>query len=250
MRSDSPVAVVTGGTGGIGAAICKALAAAGFAVVVGFHRSAAAAECLISTLTGDGHSALSAPVTDSAALRSMAAAVGERYERCDVLVNCAGTTRFVPHADLESFDDALIDEILATNMRGSIAALRALLPLLRASVQPGGASVINVPSIAAHTARGSKVMCCASKTALDNMTRSLARALAPAVRVMSISPGLVDTEIVQSLDAKWRDQQAARTPLGHLAAPEEVAAAVVVAVRDLTFTTGCVLSIDGGRPLN
>jgi 3-oxoacyl-[acyl-carrier protein] reductase len=179
----------------------------------------------------------------------MAAEVGERYERCDVLVNCAGTARFVPHADLEGLDDALINEILATNVRGSIAALSALLPLLRASVQPGGAAVINVPSITARMATGGKVMCCASKAALDNMTRLLARALAPAVRVMSISPGLVDTEIVKSLDPQWGDQQAARTPLGHLAAPEEVAAAVVVAVRDLTFTTGCVLSVDGGRPL-
>jgi 3-oxoacyl-[acyl-carrier protein] reductase len=97
---------------------------------------------------------------------------------------------------------------------------------------------------------GSNIMYCASKAALDNMTQSLARALAPAVRVISVSPGLVDTEFVKSLDPAWRDSQAARTPLGRLALPEEVAAAVVVAVRDLTFTTGCVLSVDGGRPLN
>src|SRR5258708_20266664 len=95
---------------------------------------------------------------------------------------------------------------------------------------------------------GSNVMYCASKAALDNMTQSLARALAPAVRVISVSPGLVDTDFVKSLDPKWRDEQAARTPLGRLAAPEEVAAAVLVAVRDLTFTTGCVLAVDGGRP--
>jgi 3-oxoacyl-[acyl-carrier protein] reductase len=82
------------------------------------------------------------------------------------------------------------------------------------------------------------------------MTQSLARALAPAVRVMSVSPGLVDTEFVKSLDPQWRDTQAARTPLGRLAAPEEVAAAVLAAVRDLTFSTGCVLAVDGGRPLS
>ena len=250
MRSDSPVAVVTGGTGGIGAAICKALAAAGFVVVVGFRRSKTAAEQLVAALPGAGHAALSAPVTDTDALRGMARAVGERYERCDVLVNCAGTTRFVAHADLEGLDDALIDEILATNVRGSFAAVRSLVPLLRASSWPGGAVVINISSIAARTAMGSNVMYCASKAALDNMTQSLARALAPAVRVVSVSPGLVDTEFVKSLDPVWRDAQAARTPLGRLTAPDEVAAAVVAAVRDLTFTTGCVLSVDGGRPLN
>ena len=173
-----------------------------------------------------------------------------RYARCDVLVNCAGTTRFVPHGDLDGLDDALIDEILATNVRGSFAAVRALLPLLRASPRPEGAVVINISSIAARTAMGSNVMYCASKAALDNMTQSLARALAPTVRVVSVSPGLVDTEFVKSLDPEWRDNQAARTPMGRLAMPEEVAAAVIVAVRDLQFSTGCVLSVDGGRPLN
>jgi 3-oxoacyl-[acyl-carrier protein] reductase len=249
MRSANPVAVVTGGTGGIGAAICRTLAGAGFAVVVGYGKSSQQASRLVEKLPGEGHVALPAPVTDRAGLCAMAAAVRERYERCDVLVNCAGTTRFVPHADLEGLDDALIDQILTVNVRGSFASLRALLPLLRESPHPGGAVVVNISSIAARTAMGSNVMYCASKAAVDNMTQSLARALAPAVRVVSVSPGLVDTDFVKSLDPKWRDEQAARTPLGRLAAPEEVASAVLVAVRDLTFTTGCVLAVDGGRPL-
>jgi 3-oxoacyl-[acyl-carrier protein] reductase len=250
MRADSPVAVVTGGTGGIGTAICRALAAAGFVVGVGFHRSAAAAEALAATLPGSGHAELSAPVTNSIGLRALAEAVSKRYERCDVLVNCAGTTRFVPHADLDGLDDALIDDILAINVRGSFAAVRALLPLLRGSSRPGGGTVINISSIAARTAMGSNVMYCASKAAIDNMTQSLARALAPAVRVVSVAPGLVDTEFVKSLDSRWRDEQVARTPLGRLAAPEDVAAAVIAVVRDLTFITGCVVAVDGGRPLN
>jgi 3-oxoacyl-[acyl-carrier protein] reductase len=250
MRSTNPVAVVTGGTGGIGAAICKALAGAGFAVVVGYGNSSREAGTLAQELPGGNHAALAAPVTDSAGLNALALAVAKRYERCDVLVNCAGTTRFVPHADLEGLDDALIDQILATNVRGSFASLRALLPLLRESSHRGGGVVVNISSIAARTAMGSNVMYCASKAAVDNMTQSLARALAPAVRVLSVSPGLVDTDFVKSLDPKWRDEQAAKTPLGRLAAPEEVASAVLVAVRDLTFTTGCVLAVDGGRPLS
>ncbi len=250
MRSVSAVAVVTGGTGGIGGAICRALAGARYSVVVGYRKSAREANALANQLPGAGHAALPAPVTDSGGLASLATAVRERYGRCDVLVNCAGTTRFVSHGDLEGLDDALIDQILATNVRGSFASLRALLPLLRESRHPGGAVVINISSIAARTAMGSNVMYCASKAAVDNMTQSLARALAPQVRVLSVSPGLVDTDFVRSLDPKWRDEQAARTPLGRLAALEEVAAAVLVAVRDLTFTTGCVLPVDGGRPLS
>jgi len=96
---------------------------------------------------------------------------------------------------------------------------------------------------------GSNVMYCASKAALDNMTLSLARALAPAVRVVSVSPGLVDTEFVKSLDPAWREEQARRTPLGRLAAPAEVGRAVLAAVRELTFSTGLILGVNGGRPL-
>lgn len=250
MRSIEPVAVVTGGAGGIGAAVCRALAGAGYVVVVGYRESPERARSMIPTLAGTGHAAMRAPVTDSAALQSLAHAVNERYGRCDVLVNCAGTTRFVAHEDLEGLDDALIDEMLATNVRGSFATVRALAPMLRASTQPGGAVVVNMSSIAARTAMGSNVMYCASKAALDSLTLSLARALAPAVRVVSVSPGLVDTEFVKSLDRRWRDDQAMRTPLGRLAAPTEIAAAVLAVVRDLTFTTGCVVAVDGGRPLN
>ena len=242
--------MVTGGSGGIGAAICRALANAGFAVAVGYRTSRAVAETLAAALPGARHVAVQASVTDSAARKTMAGQLAERYGRCDVLVNCAGTTRFVPHEDLEALDDDLIDAILSTNVRGAFAALRALLPLLKTSTRTGGGVVVNISSIAGRTAMGSNVMYCASKAALDNMTQSLGRALAPRVRVLSISPGLVDTEFVKSLDSRWRDEQAARTPLGRLAQPDEVAAAVIAAVRDLSFTTGCVLPVDGGRPLS
>lgn len=242
------VALVTGGAGGIGSAICAALAGSGAAVVVGYHRSSAAAEQLAARLpaASAAHAALHAPVTDSAALGGLAAEIDRRYGRCDILVNCAGITRFVAHADLDGLDDPLIDGILATNVRGAFAAVRALRPLLQ---RHGNGLVINMSSIAATTATGSNIMYCASKAALDNMTKSLARALAPAIRVVSLAPGLVDTEFVKQLDQAWRDDQAARTPLKRLAMPEEVAQAVVVIAAGLTFTTGAIIPVDGGRPL-
>jgi 3-oxoacyl-[acyl-carrier protein] reductase len=246
---EAPVAVVTGGAGGIGASICQALASAGFRVIVGFHRSNAAAELLAAALPGAGHAALAAPVTDSEALKTLADQINAKWGRCDVLVNCAGTTRFVEHANLDGLEDELIDTILATNVRGAVAMLRALKPLLERSDLKGGGVVINISSTAAISGIGSNVIYCASKAALDSLTRSLARALAPSIRVLSVSPGLVDTEFVKSLDPKWRDQQAARTPLGRLATPAEVGAAVVAAVRHLTFSTGSVLLVDGGRLL-
>ena len=116
-----PVAVVTGGAGGIGSAICTKLAEAGLRVVVGYNRSAEAARRLVQTLPGDGHSARPAPVTDSAALTTLAGSIAKDYGGCDALVNCAGVTRFVRHSDLDSLDDELINTILATNVRGAFA---------------------------------------------------------------------------------------------------------------------------------
>jgi 3-oxoacyl-[acyl-carrier protein] reductase len=246
----APVAVVTGGAGGLGSAICTKLASEGMRVVVGYHHSADAANQLVSALAGAGHSARPAPVTDTAALTALAAAIAHDYGGCDVLVNCAGITRFVPHADLDSLDDPLIDAILATNVRGAFAAVRAFRPLLDKSSLPGGAVVVNISSTAAEIAMGSNIMYCASKAALDNMTKSLARALAPRIRVVSVSPGFVDTNFVKSLDQAWRDEQASRAPLGRLATPQDVAAAVAAVISTLTCTTGSVVKVDGGRTLN
>ena len=179
------VAIVTGGAGSMGTTICRALAREGMRVVVGYNRSAEKAKSLATSLPGEGHTALPAPVTDTSALAGLAAEIERRYGAWDVLVNCAGVTRFVPHGDLDALDDALIENILSTNVRGTFATVRALRPLLEKSRQPGGAVVVNISSIAGVTAMGSNVMYCASKAAVDNMTKSLARALAPQIRVVS-----------------------------------------------------------------
>jgi 3-oxoacyl-[acyl-carrier protein] reductase len=250
VENERRVALVTGGAGSMGTTICGALAREGMRVVVGYNRSAAKAKSLAASLPGDGHVALPAPVTDTPALARLASEIGARYGGCDVLVNCAGVTRFVPHGDLDGLDDALIENILSTNVRGPFATVRALRPLLEKSKQPGGAVVVNISSIAGVTAMGSNVIYCASKAAVDNMTKSLARALAPKIRVVSVSPGLVANDFVRSMDKAWLDEQVGRTPLKRLAAPEEAAAAVVAAIKHLTFTTGSIIPVDGGRPLS
>jgi 3-oxoacyl-[acyl-carrier protein] reductase len=240
------VAVVTGAAGGLGSAICRALAAHGATVALGYHRSQDAAAALAGALPGGGHFAVLLPVTDPAALNEAAGLIGARCGRVDILVNCAGTTQFVPHDDLDGLTDTLIDEILATNVRGPFAAIRAFRPWLAAHRD---GLVVNISSIAAKTAMGSNVMYCASKAALDNLSASLARALGPHIRVLSVSPGLIDTEFVRSLDMQWREAQAAATVLGRLATPDEVADAVIAAATLLRFTTGVTLPVDGGRPL-
>ena len=241
---------MTGGAGSIGTVICIALAREGMRVVVGYNRSEEKARALAAKLPGEGHAALAAPVTDSGALTTLAQEIAGRYGVCDVLVNCAGTTRFVPHGDLDGLDDGLIDNILSTNVRGPFAAVRALRPLLEKSRQTGGAVIVNISSIAAVTAMGSNVIYCASKAAVDNMTKSLARALAPRIRVVSISPGVVDNDFIRSMDQRWLKEQVSRTPLKRLSAPDEVAGAVIAAIKYLTFTTGSIVPVDGGRPLS
>jgi len=246
----SRVAVVVGATGGIGAPVCRRLAGAGASVVVGFRRDAAVATALASSLPsleGNRHSAVQVDVTNPEALQRFAHDIDSRYGRVDVLVNSAGTTRFVRHDDLDSLNDQLIDEIFRTNWRGPFATIRALKPLL---VKSGDAVVVNISSIAGVTGVGSNVAYCASKAALNAMTLSLARALAPTVRVVSVSPGVVETEFIQALDQSWLKEQERRTPLGRLAAPDEVADAVLAVATSLRYSTGCIIPVDGGRPLS
>jgi 3-oxoacyl-[acyl-carrier protein] reductase len=191
--------------------------------------------------------AAAAPVTNSDDMQKLAAQVRGMWGRTDILVNAAGTTRFVPHPDLDLLEDSLIDDILKVNVRGVIASTRAFRPLL---AENSAGLVVNISSIAAVTAMGSNIVYCASKAAVDNLTKSLARALAPHIRVVSVSPGLVDTEFVRGLDETWRIQQVERTPLGRLATPDEIADAVLATALYLTFTSGTIIAVDGGRPLS
>jgi 3-oxoacyl-[acyl-carrier protein] reductase len=241
------VVVVTGGSGGIGSAICQDFARAGATIVFTYNRAQESADRVLSMLPGTGHWAKQLRIEDSSALNALAAEIGEKHARCDVLVNCAGITRFVAHADLDALDDELIDRIFRVNWRGAFAAVRAFSGLMK---QTREALVINISSIAGVTGMGSNVAYCASKAALDSMTKSLARALAPDIRVVSVSPGLVDTEFVRGLDQTWRDEQAQRTPLRRLATPEEVGAAALATATTLKYSNGCIIAVDGGRPLN
>ncbi|UQN08306.1 SDR family NAD(P)-dependent oxidoreductase [Deinococcus sp. QL22] len=240
------VALVTGGAGGIGAVICRTLAEAGASVLVGFSGGEARAAALASELSGPGHHrALLARVDDSATLSAAAESVRLTEGRLDILVNNAGVTMPVPHDDLDGLTDDRIDTILRINVRGAFACTRAFAPLLRAE---GRGLVVNISSVAGQTGVGSNVAYCASKAALDSVTRSLGRALAPDIRVLSISPGFVDGEYAQRMPDIVA-AQLGRTPLGRLAQPQEVARAVLAAATLLSFSTGCIIAVDGGRPL-
>ena len=239
-------AVVTGASGGIGSAVARRLASDGLAVIAGYHSAVERAESLVAGLEGDGHRAMRISVLEPDSLEALADYLSSGWGGLDVLVNCAGVTKPVPHDDLEGLTDDLIDRIFTTNWRGPFATIRALRSLLEAADSP---VVVNISSVSAVTGQGSNVAYCASKAALDSMTRSLARALAPRVRVVSVSPGWVPGEYADRMPAAALDLQRDATPLARLATPDDVAAAVSAAVNHLPFTTGSVIAVDGGRPL-
>ena len=242
----SPVALVTGGGGGIGSAICRRLASDGMRVLVGYRASVDRADRVVSELTGEGHRALQVPVDDSEALAAVAAAVASTEGRIDALVNCAGVTRPVAHDDLDALDDDLIDQIFVTNWRGPFATIRAFRSLLEAAPDP---IIVNISSVAGITGQGSNVAYCASKAALDSMTRSLGRALAPSIRIMSVSPGWIMGDYAARMPEDVIAAQRDATPLRRLATGDDVAAAVSAVIRDLPCSTGSIVNVDGGRPL-
>ncbi len=241
------VALVTGASGGIGCAIATAFATVGARVVVGYNSNRDKALALCEALPGEGHVVKATPILDSATLTAVATEIENEIGRLDILVNNAGVTRVVPHEDLDGLDDDTFDTIFATNVRGAFACVRAFRKLLAA--QDNGL-VVNISSIAGTTAVGSNVAYCASKAAVNSMTMSLARALAPQIRVVSVAPGWVLGEYAKRADPEYLQQQVDKTPLGRIAEASDVADAVVSLATTMTFNTGCIIPVDGGRPLS
>ena len=244
------VAVVTGASSGIGRESAKLFAEAGARVVVGYNRGAERASEVVSELAGSGqanfHRAMRLPLEDTAQIREVAAAVGNEFGRCDILVNSAGFTRMVPHHDLEALSDELIDQVLTANVRGPFATIRAFAPLLKAS---GDGVIVNISSGAAQRGSGSSIIYGASKAALDTMSMALARALAPEIRVVVVAPGMVHTGFVPGRSEEAMLKAAMATPLKRQIEAADVALAVLSCVTHLKFTTGSIVNVNGGGHL-
>src|SRR6266851_3242238 len=244
------VAIVTGGGTGIGRATSVRLAKAGAkAVVVNYSRSASDAESTAEELRSIGSEAIPyrADVADEAMVKAMVASIVERFGRLDVLVNNAGTTHFIPHADLDALTDEVWNDILSVNLKGTFFCCRAGGPELKKT----GGAIVNVASIAAHRASGSSIAYAVSKAGVVQMTRALALALAPDVRVNSVSPGLVSSRwfsksFGEDAAAAQEEVFAKATPLRKIATPDDVAQAVI-ALLENDLITGQDLVIDGGK---
>ncbi|CAN5573534.1 SDR family oxidoreductase [soil metagenome] len=250
------VALVTGATGGLGAAIARQLAAAGCRIAVHYGHDAAKADAVVADCIAAGVEAIavSGDLSDDATCRRIAAEVGAAWGRIDVLVNNAAITRFIPHDDLEALDSDVFREVLDVNLMGPFQMTRAAAPCLRASGANGAGSVVNISSTAALAGTGSSIAYAASKAALNNLTLTLARALAPAVRVNAVVPGFIANDwLLKGIGAErfaaLVTAQTAATPLKHAATPDDVAEVVVWIALSARHLTGELVRVDGGHHL-
>jgi len=248
------VAIVTGGGTGIGAAVCLAMARRGARVLVNYSRSAGEAEAVAAECRAAGVEAIAveADLRHDDGARILAAAAEQRWGRIDFLVNNAGKTKFASHSDLDALSAEDFLDIYRLNVVGAFQAIRACVPALQRS---DAASVVNVASVAGVFGHGSSVAYAASKGALLTMTKSLARALAPQIRVNAVNPGYVATRW-------WRDRVgdaefeklnariAAGAPLKKAPRGEDIADAILMFLDPATrMITGETLLVDAGQHL-
>jgi 3-oxoacyl-[acyl-carrier protein] reductase len=239
------VAIITGASSGIGAACAVELARRGWSVVVNYARSEDGARAVAERCPDS--LAVQADVTDDGSCRALAQAALDRWGRIDALVNNAGTTKFVDHANLDglSADDFL--RIYRTNVVGPFQMTRACAPALKAH----RGAIVNVSSVASELAVGSSIAYGASKAALNMMTRSLARALGPEIRVNAVCPGYVDTPWHHNAHGSERANQiaahyASMVPAKDFARSEDVADAIVWLIEGARQVTGEAIFVDGG----
>ncbi|HZX08994.1 SDR family oxidoreductase [Kribbella sp.] len=234
------VALVTGSTSGIGEATVRRLAADGMTVAVHSRSTRSTGEALAAELGGSYHQA---DLSDDAAAAALVPEVLAAHGRLDVLVNNAGISWPVPHADLDALTASDWRQLLDVNLIAPWLLCTAALPALREA----GGCIVNVTSHAGVRPKGSSIAYAASKAALNHVTKLLAAALGPVVRVNAVAPGLVDTP----LTASWTEAQdlwKTSSPMRRAAQPVDVSDLISAVVHN-SYLTGEVILLDGGLNL-
>jgi 3-oxoacyl-[acyl-carrier protein] reductase len=247
------VALITGASSGIGAATAKMLAGRGHDIAVTYRENSDGAAQVVEQCRALGADAFAVrgDVAQDSDCRAMAGAVADRWGRIDALVNNAGFTRFVDARDFEGLSAQDFEQTFAVNVTGVFQMTRAARPHM---IENGGGSVVNVSSQAGATGTGSSIAYAAAKGAVNTMTLSLARAMAPEIRVNCVAPGLTDTrwnrdglgdDVYEKVLAKYRETVALRSP----AYAEQIADAIVWLITGAEMVTGQILTVDSGMHL-
>ena len=244
MAEARKVALVTGSATGIGKAVAIRFAKEGLAVAINYSRSEAEAKETLADVQRHGVPAIlcRCNVADDRCVQAMVARCREELGGLDVLVNNAATTRFIDHTNLAALNDDVWDEILNVNLKGTFYCSRAAMPLL----QERGGSIVNVTSVAGLQGNGSSIPYAASKAALNCMTKSMARAFGPQVRVNAVAPGPVLTRWLAD-HTEQVNRYVEATPMKRAATPDDIADAVAFLALGTTLVSGQVLVVDGAR---
>ena len=246
MDLTGKLAVVTGGSGDIGRAICEALAAAGADVIVTYVGDQERAEASADLVRAAGRSAsvLQLDQRDESSIDAVAAAIAG-HGRCDVLVNNAAWNIGIPFRQLETLDSATWDRVQETNLRGPYLLSRALAGLLQAD---GGGRIVNIASVGGLLPGSSSIAYSCSKAALIHLTHCLAVALSPTVSVNCVAPGLVEgTRMAARLPDEVSEGARRASVLGQVGSPVDIANATVM-LCEADSITGQTVVVDGGNP--
>jgi 3-oxoacyl-[acyl-carrier protein] reductase len=244
MKFKDKVVLVTGGATGLGRAMCLQFASHGAAVIVNYSKSEERAKEVVDLIETMGGQAadIQADVSRDRQARQLIDKTVQRFNRLDVLINNAGWTRFIPHDELAELSEEILENTWSVTVKASIYCTRAAVPHLK---KTGAGAVINITSSAAYTAMGSSIIYCAAKAALASITKSLARALAPEIRVNAIAPGFVDTGFV-NWTPEVLEQLQRKTRLGRSIVAEDIADAAVFLAADANASTGQTILVDSG----
>ena len=235
-------AVITGANGGVGRATAHALAASGARIVGIARRNIIDLQNYLDQLPNGElkHTAILADTTNTGEFDQAT----KHITNCDILVNSAGFSRTIPHADLDSLTDNFFDEILIANLRSVFSTIRIFAPRLK---QSSNGLIVNISSASAiNPGHGSNIAYVAAKAGVESMTKNLALVLAPVVRVVSICPSSLNTGFLEH-GQDFYDRAGAATPLKRVGTAEDIAAAVEAVATRMRFTTGNCFVIDGGR---
>ncbi len=239
--NDKPVAIVTGGTKGIGAACCRALAEKGFLVGINYRGDSQTAQILSSTLDTKGF-ILKADMADIDQVEGMVSQIRDIAGRVDVLVNNAGMSvnNTILGMTMEAFDAQ------RAVMRGAWYLTKKI--LRRFMLRQSGGRIINISSITGHTGNPGQIPYTMEKAALDAMTKSLAKEFGGRnILVNSVAPGFIDTDMTRGLPEEVKKRIIGDVPLGRMGIPEEVAEVVAFLASQASYINGTVIHVNGGN---